>query len=117
MHFALLPIKRVYKLVENGVLRWGKWLQLMCFKWYCGMWIKAVESAFDHPNFDLVLLTIGFELWPFNKAHKVCMMRCREYEVWSEVILVVTGLIMQTKMMAIVLHSLDGLWSPGCDII
>jgi hypothetical protein len=43
----------------------------MCFKWYHVTKIKAVESAFDHPNFDLVLLAIHFELWPVNRVHKL----------------------------------------------
>jgi hypothetical protein len=35
------------------------------------MQINAVESVFDHPNFDLLLLTIHFELLPVNRDHKL----------------------------------------------
>ncbi len=44
---------------------------VMCFKFYHVMQIIAVESVFDCPNFNLVLLTIHFELWLVNRGDKL----------------------------------------------
>jgi hypothetical protein len=35
------------------------------------MKIIAVESMFDHPNFDFVLLTMHFALLPIKRVYKL----------------------------------------------